>query len=266
MKRSKRPGSIPDAFRPDDDDSSNASSPSDGKQPGSAGLGAASGNARAGQFNSASSGAAPGGVRIIGGQLRRRVLPFGGDPHIRPMKDRVREAVFNLLADDIKGRQVIDLFAGTGVLGFEAVSRGAARALLLERHFPTAKAIQRHAETLGIGDRIVVEAGDTFVWIRRLVDGLLAGPDGVKRDRLSELRQLPWVVFCCPPYSLYETRLADMLTLIQRLLAVAPADSRFVVESDERFNPADLPEAENWQSRIYPPATISMLTTLRSSP
>ncbi len=245
MKRPKRPGSIPDAFRPEE---------------------GADGAARAAATGAPTSSSAAGGVRIIGGQLRGRVLPFGGDPHIRPMKDRVREAVFNLLADDVKGRQIIDLFAGTGVLGFEAISRGAARALLLERHFPTAKAIQRHAETLGIGDRVVVEAGDTFVWIRRLVDGLLAGPDGLKQDRLTELRQLPWVVFCCPPYSLYETRRADMLLLIQRLLAAAPHNSRFVVESDERFDPAELPEAEHWQSRVYLPATISMLTTDRSPP
>lgn len=244
MKRPKRPGSIPEAFRPDE----------------------AAGGPAKGAAGAGSSAAAAGGVRIIGGQLRGRVLPFGGDPHIRPMKDRVREAVFNLLADDVKGRQVIDLFAGTGVLGFEAISRGATRALLLERHFPTAKAIQRHAESLGIGDRVTVEAGDTFIWIRRLVDGLLAGPDGHKLDRLTELQQLPWVVFCCPPYSLYESRRGDLLQLIERLLAAAPADSRFVVESDERFDPAELPAAEHWQSRIYPPATISMLSTARNPP
>jgi len=52
-----------------------------------------------------------------------------------------------------------------------------------------------------------------------------------------------------------------MLSLIQRLLAAAPPESRFVVESDERFDPAELPEAEQWQSRIYLPATISMMTT-----
>jgi 16S rRNA (guanine(966)-N(2))-methyltransferase RsmD len=242
MKRPKRPGSIPEAFRPDD----------------------ASAEAARGAGGATGAAAALGGVRIIGGQLRGRVLPFGGDPHIRPMKDRVREAVFNLLADDVKGRQVIDLFAGTGVLGFEAISRGAARALLLERHFPTAKAIQRHAEALGIGDRVVVEAGDTFVWVRRLVDGLLTGPDGLKLERLAELQRLPWVVFCCPPYSLYESRRADLLLLVQRLLAAAPANSRFVVESDERFDPAELPDSENWQSRVYPPATISMLTTFGS--
>lgn len=234
MKRSRRIGSLPAAFQPE-------SPPTDvGPLPGPP---------------------AVGGVRIIGGTLRGRVLPFGGDPNVRPMKDRVREAVFNLLADDVKGRQVIDLFAGTGVLGFEAISRGAATALLLERHFPTAKAIRRHAESLGVADQIQVEAADTFVWVRRLVDGLLTGPDGHPRDLLSQLVRLPWLVFCCPPYVLYAQRCDEMLHLIEQLLAHAPAGSRFVVESDERFDPGLLPDAAAWNVRQYPPATIALRTT-----
>ena len=82
-----------------------------------------------------------GTVRIIGGHLRGRLLPFPVDPRTRPMKDRVREAVFNLVGPTVVGSYAIDLFAGTGVLGIEAVSRGAASATLIERHFPTARAI-----------------------------------------------------------------------------------------------------------------------------
>ncbi len=230
MKRPRRSSSIPAAFQPD----SALDSPFD------------------------VGGSAAGGVRIIGGKLRGRSLPFGGDPHIRPMKDRVREAVFNLLAEDVRGRQVIDLFAGTGILGFEALSRGADRALLLERHFPTAKAIRRHAEQLGLADQMDVEAADTFVWVRRLVDGLLTGTDGRPRDVLSELRQLPWLVFCCPPYVLYAQRTDDMLTLIRQLMSLAPPGSIFVVESDERFDPTLLDDPEAWFVRAYPPAIIAL--------
>ncbi|MFO0821063.1 MAG: RsmD family RNA methyltransferase [Pirellulales bacterium] len=232
MKRSRRTSSIPAAFQPHE--------PSEAGTP------------------SLSNPHAVGGVRIIGGTLRGRTLPFGADPHVRPMKDRVREAVFNLLADDVKGRQVIDLFAGTGVLGFEAISRGASRALLLERHFPTAKAIRRHAEALEIGDRMEVVAADTFVWVRRLVDGLLMGPDGRPLDMLVQLTQLPWLVFCCPPYVLYAQRCDEMLQLIVQLIQLAPPGSQFVVESDERFDPGMLLDADQWLVRQYPPATIAM--------
>src|SRR5262245_7614130 len=64
-------------------------------------------------------------LRIIGGTLRHRKLLYSGDQRTRPMKDRVREAVFNLVGPDVVGQHAIDLFAGTGALGFEAISRGA---------------------------------------------------------------------------------------------------------------------------------------------
>ena len=233
MKRSRRSPPLPAAFRPDEAGESSSALPDS---------------------------SAVGGVRIIGGTLRGRVLPFGGDPHIRPMKDRIREAVFNLLADRVRERLVIDLFAGTGALGFEAISRGSAAAVLLERHFPTAKNIRRHAELLGVAERVEVEAADTFVWVRRLVEGLLTGPDGRPRDLLARLVTRPWLVFCSPPYSLYVERTDDLLTMLQQLLDQAPPGSLFVVESDERFDPQLLPDPDQWQLRFYPPALILMRT------
>ena len=77
------------------------------------------------------------GLRIVGGKLRGRPLAYSGDQRTRPMKDRVREAVFNLLGPAVVGSHAIDLFAGTGALGLEAISRGAVRATFLERHLPT---------------------------------------------------------------------------------------------------------------------------------
>src|SRR5271154_4383856 len=89
------------------------------------------------------------GLRIIGGRFRGRKLEYSGDPRTRPMKDRVREALFNLLSTAVKGKVAIDLFAGTGALGLEALSRGAARAVFIERHRPTAQTIGRNAAALG---------------------------------------------------------------------------------------------------------------------
>src|SRR3954453_4982920 len=83
------------------------------------------------------------GLRIIGGSLRGRKMSYSGEPRTRPMKDRVREAVFNLLGAPVEGSHAIDLFAGTGALGLEAISRGAVRATFIERHVPTAKIIKQ---------------------------------------------------------------------------------------------------------------------------
>jgi 16S rRNA (guanine(966)-N(2))-methyltransferase RsmD len=72
-------------------------------------------------------------IRIIGGQWRSRLLPVAGVPGLRPTPDSVRERLFNWLGQDLDGLHCLDLFAGTGVLGFEAASRGAASVTLVER-------------------------------------------------------------------------------------------------------------------------------------
>lgn len=206
-----------------------------------------------------------GELRIIGGSLRGRVVPFLGGSHIRPMKDRVREAVFNLLADDVKGTRVLDLFAGTGALAFEAISRGATRATMLERHFPTARQMQRMGEMLGVSEQVEVESSDTFVWVRRFLEGTLANPDGSPRPLLTEWSNQPWLVFCSPPYALFVERRDDLLEMIKGFQRVAPPGSMLVVESDERFDPADLPDAESWFVRVYPPAVIAIWRCLSTS-
>src|SRR4051794_19278769 len=104
------------------------------------------------------------GLRIIGGSLRGRKVEYTGEVRTRPMKDRVREAVFNLLGHGVVDAHVIDLFAGTGAMAMEAISRGAAAATCIERHYPTSKLIENCARELGIGDRLTVVFGDAFLW------------------------------------------------------------------------------------------------------
>jgi 16S rRNA (guanine(966)-N(2))-methyltransferase RsmD len=193
--------------------------------------------------NTADNPAAP--PRIIGGKLRGRKLEYSVDPRTRPMKERVREAVFNLLGPDVAGKHAIDLFAGTGALGFEALSRGAASATFAERHFPTAGAIKRNAESLGVLAQCTVLAANTLLWSKRL----------------PELPATAWVVFCSPPYELYVSHATEMLALIEQLLMHAPAGSQFVVEADERFDFAQLPGADHWDVRAYPPAIVGVLRT-----
>jgi 16S rRNA (guanine966-N2)-methyltransferase len=164
------------------------------------------------------------------------------------MKERVREALFNLLGPAVAGKHAIDLFAGTGALGFEAISRGAASATFVERHFPTAAAIKQNAEALGVLEQCTVLPANTLLWPKRL----------------PELPSSPWVVFCSPPYELYVSQAAEMLALIEQLLRHAPAESMFAVEADERFDFASLPAAERWDVRAYPPAVLGILR-VRSS-
>ena len=188
----------------------------------------------------------PGVLRISGGVHRGRKLQYSGDPRTRPMKDRVREAVFNLIGADAAGKFVLDLFAGTGALGFEALSRGAAAALFLEQHFPSAEIIRRNAASLGLSGECEAIAADTFIYFRR----------GVKLPVSSQ--SAAWLVFCSPPFEFYVSRRDEMLELIGKLLAAAPPESLFVVESDARFDFGELPQAVDWDVREYPPARVGV--------
>ncbi len=181
-------------------------------------------------------------LRIIGGRFRGRKLLYSGQQRTRPMKDRLREAIFNLIGPAVRNKHAIDLFAGTGALGLEALSRGAQRATLIEQHFPTAKIIRRNVATLGVEDVTEIVTANVFVWQKR-------------RD---ELCTIPWVVFCSPPYDFYVERIGEMLELIAGLTASAPPESIFVVEADRRFDFGRLPDADAWDIRTYPPAVVGI--------
>lgn len=87
-------------------------------------------------------------VRIIGGQYRRRVLKFPDSEGLRPTPDRVRETLFNWLGQELDGWHCLDLFAGSGALGFEAASRGAARVVMVEQAPKVLAALRQNAEML----------------------------------------------------------------------------------------------------------------------
>jgi 16S rRNA (guanine966-N2)-methyltransferase len=106
------------------------------------------------------SAAMPGEVRIIGGQWRRSKLPVGKLPGLRPTPDRVRETLFNWLGQDLSGWRCCDAFAGTGVLGLEAASRGAASVLLVERESHLARQLTATRDRLGGQETVTVRVGD----------------------------------------------------------------------------------------------------------
>jgi 16S rRNA (guanine966-N2)-methyltransferase len=111
---------------------------------------------------SAATAQRPGTVRIIGGRLRGSKLPVVDQPGLRPSSDRVRETLFNWLQHDLHGARVLDLFAGSGALGIEAVSRGAERVVLIERAPGACAALRQSIERLGIAAQAEVRCADAL--------------------------------------------------------------------------------------------------------
>jgi 16S rRNA G966 N2-methylase RsmD len=221
------------------------------------------------------------------------------------MKHRVREATFDLLGPAIKRKHAIDLFAGSGALALEALSRGATSATFIERHIPTAQLIRENLRALRIEDRGDVLTTSTFLWVERLARGpalpsveshsvptddsagprlaeagkpirgpalpsagshflLLptddrAGPRITTSDPSKDLPPSAWAVFCSPPYDFYVDRHAEMIHLLERLIAQAPAGTIVVVEADNRLDFADLSHIGPWDVRSYPPAHLGIM-------
>lgn len=173
------------------------------------------------------------------------------------MKDRVREAVFNLVGPQIVGLHALDLFAGTGALGLEAISRGAAKATFFEHHFPTAELIRRNATSLGVSQGVQIFAADTFAWFRRI------RVQSVPGQLLELLGPEPWLVFISPPFDFYQSRLNELLELIKQLLDGAPEGSVFALESPQEFDCQGLPRPGDWDVRLYPPAQVGLLRVPR---
>jgi 16S rRNA (guanine966-N2)-methyltransferase len=147
------------------------------------------------------------GVRVVGGSARGRTLVAPPGERTRPTSDRVREAIFNALwsRGALDGGRVLDLFAGSGALGIEALSRGATHATFVDADRAARQAVRRNLEACGFTDRadIVAATAERF----------LAGRAATERWQLA---------FCDPPYAFAGW---------PRLLAALPADL-VVIESD----------------------------------
>jgi 16S rRNA (guanine966-N2)-methyltransferase len=154
-------------------------------------------------------------LRVVAGEFKGRRLAAPRGPRTRPTADRVREALFSILGD-VGGARVLDLYAGSGALGIEALSRGAASAVFVERDAQAVAAIERNLEPLDV-DATVARA-DVTRWLGRT------------EGRFD-------LVFCDPPYDV-ASRLAGPLS--ERLPGLTADDARIVTESDKR-NPLELP-------------------------
>ncbi len=161
-------------------------------------------------------------MRIIGGMYRSRPLVAPKGRSTRPTSDRVREALFGILesAKVVADARVLDLYAGTGALGLEALSRGAAQATLVESSREALDAIRTNVATLGVADRVRVVAGD----VKRAVRSL---PAGAPFD----------LVFADPPWALVDDGAAiEALAGLLRARAVGMT-TWIVLEHSSRSTP-----------------------------
>jgi len=109
-------------------------------------------------------------VRIIGGQWKRSKLPVPDAPGLRPTPDRVRETLFNWLGQDLDGWRCLDAFAGSGALGFEAASRGAAEVVLVERDAALVRSLRESQRRLS-AQAVRIETADALAFMRRAAPG-----------------------------------------------------------------------------------------------
>jgi 16S rRNA (guanine966-N2)-methyltransferase len=119
-------------------------------------------------------------MRIVGGRFGGRRLVVPKDARVRPTADRVREAWMSILGSELEGARVLDLFAGSGALGLEALSRGAASVTFVELNPPSLKALDQNIAALGVQDAVTVHRGDAMRHAERLperaYDIVLADP------------------------------------------------------------------------------------------
>lgn len=150
-------------------------------------------------------------VRIIGGDLRSRMISFPDEEGLRPTPDRVRETLFNWLGQTLYGRTCLDLFAGSGALGFEAASRGAERVVMVEMNRTVLRALQDNVKKLGCANVSILGQ-----------DGLeFASRDGQRYD----------VIFLDPPFqSDYLPKLLEILPQRLNENGVVYVESGAVIE------------------------------------
>ena len=138
-----------------------------------------------------------GGARITGGELRGRGLDVG--PGVRPTEGRVREALFSIWQETIPGSRFLDLFAGSGAAAFEALSRGAASAVLVEQAPAVLRCLERNVRELGVGARVKLRRGVLPGMLRALTE---------RPERFEH-------VFADPPYAFDgHARLLEMAGLL----------------------------------------------------
>jgi 16S rRNA (guanine(966)-N(2))-methyltransferase RsmD len=173
-------------------------------------------------------------LRIVAGSLRGRKLTCDVNPQVRPAPQRVREALFSILGNAVPDRPFFDLFAGTGAVGLEALSRGARPVVFVECDFRVAGQIQKHLSAFDVADRASIIRADVYPWAERW-----------------QPPAEPVTLFLGPPFADFEQRPDSLVTLVADLQTKVAGDSVLVLQSETPFQVGQLPGARAWDVRQY---------------
>jgi 16S rRNA (guanine966-N2)-methyltransferase len=172
-------------------------------------------------------------VRIVAGTLRGRRLTVTVTPDLRPTPQMVREAFFSILGDAVPERPFFDIFAGTGVIGLEAIGRGAKGATFLERDFQLAGQIDRYLKEFEVVDRGLVLRADVYRWVERW-----------------QPPAEPVNVFVSPPFADLKKRLDGFMEFVAALQNRLPLGSVLTVQAETGFAEDRMPGV-GWDRRQY---------------
>jgi len=173
-------------------------------------------------------------IRIVAGSFRGRKLTCTVNANLRPTPQMVREALFSILGDAVPDRPFFDVFAGTGVVGLEALSRGAACVTFVERDFRLIGDLERHIAAFGVADKARIARTDVYRWIERW-----QAPDEAV------------TVFLSPPFRDFEHHLDDLLRVIALLQERVQPGSVIVLQAEETATLDELPARAEWDERRY---------------
>jgi 16S rRNA (guanine(966)-N(2))-methyltransferase RsmD len=173
-------------------------------------------------------------IRIVAGSLRGRKLAVQVNANLRPTPQMVREALFSLLGNAVPGRPFYDVFAGTGVVGLEALSRGASSATFVERDFRLSEGIEQNLRAFGVADEGTVARADVYRWAERW-----------------QPPAEPVTVFLSPPFADFARRPEDMLRLVAEVQQKVQPDSVVVLQAEKAEVLGELPRRAEWEERRY---------------
>jgi 16S rRNA (guanine966-N2)-methyltransferase len=183
-------------------------------------------------------------MRIIAGEFRgRKLLPPEGTDVTRPITDRVKQSLFDILSPRIEGARVYDLFAGTGSMGLESLSRGASHVTFFEGDRSAVQRLKKNIAALGVDAKADVVAGDLFRWFD-------AERPGAKAD----------IVFLDPPYRFLSERPDALRRLCESLAAGRLSPGGVLVFRHDASDALELPPLRRYDSRTYGGMTLELLS------
>jgi 16S rRNA (guanine966-N2)-methyltransferase len=173
-------------------------------------------------------------LRIVAGSLRGRKLTCTVNPNLRPTPQMVREALFSILGNAVPDRPFFDVFAGTGVVGLEALSRGARSVHFVERDFRLIDELERHLRTFGVQGSCRIDRSDVYRWAERWQPPAEAV-----------------TVFLSPPFADFERRPEDMVHLLTILQEKIHPGSVLVLQAEEIDVLSAIRRLCDWDERRY---------------